>query len=595
MIRATTASLIVMAVVTATVVGAVAPAMAFFAADFEQRWFALPDGLITDHTVIRDPSGAFHLFYTVGIAGQGWPHPGNMIDFGHATSTDLIHWTDAPRVLHTAESGWKSRNLWAPHVIASPTGGYFLYYTGVDSSLTQAVGAAFSLDLYNWIDYSVDAPAYHPDPAWSAWRPGIWSDGRDPFGFRLGNGTALLATALASDLYTGVGVRGAIALAYSSDGVNFVDVGAPLFINNTNRTLESTSLFRRPDRYFLFFHESGVPGVHYMHSPALMSGWDKTQAQVLDPLAFGPTEVVSAGDATFMGRCYDADHSGTVIYGAKFDSLRWTSDRVTFSSTNTLWSGWSAEGDAFEYQPVFGDRPFARGGQPSGEEGWFWIHTAETYTGPIHNNDPGAPPEFERTGVLRSAPFTVTGGHLAFKIAGGNDPDHLYLALVDAGSGEVLRRASGNDSNELVERAFDLAGLEGELCRIEIVDDSAAGPHGYIAVDSIREGEGEPPVGIADEAAPVMAPLLGAVYPSPTTGPAAVPFALAREGEVRILIYDVSGRLRRRLVDGRLTAGRHRAHWDGTDATGQRVAAGVYFLRMETSAGAATRRITVVP
>ena len=205
---------------------------ALFSADFEQRWFALPQGLITDHTVLRDSAGNFHLFYTVGIAGQGWPQPGNMIDFGHAISSDLVHWTQAPRVLHTAPSGWKSRNLWAPHVVPDPAGGYFMYYTGVDSSLTQSVGAAHSLDLFQWIDFSVAAPAYHPDPSWSAWRRGIWSDGRDPFAFRLGNGTAILATALASDAYTGVGNRGAIALGYSADGVHFTDVGSRLLAHS---------------------------------------------------------------------------------------------------------------------------------------------------------------------------------------------------------------------------------------------------------------------------------------------------------------------------------------------------------------------------
>ncbi len=579
----------------APLLGRAEPVSAGFSADFEQRWFALPGGLITDHTLIRDPGGMFHLFYTVGIAGQGWPEPGNMIDFGHAVTTDLIHWTDLERVLHTSETGWKSRNLWAPHVIPSPTGGYYMYYTGVDSSLTQAIGAAFSLDLANWIDFSVTAPAYHPDPAWSAWRPGIWSDGRDPFAFRLGNGTALIGTALASDAYTGVGDRGAVSLAYSIDGINFADVGAPLFINDSSRTLESTSIFRRPDRYFLFFHESGTPGVRYMHSPSLLSGWDKATTQVLDPLAFAPTEVISAGAATLMGRAYDADHSGTIIYGAKFDTLLWASDRVTFASTNTLWDEWTAEGDAFDFQPAFGDQAFVRGGEPSGEDGFFWINTAETYTGPIHNNNPAAAPEFERTGVLRSKPFAVSGGHLAFKIAGGRDRDHLYLALVDAGTGEILASATGHNSNQLVERYIDLSGLEGRSCRIEIVDERTDGPHGYVAVDSIREEEGVPPIGIALDPAPAFGPVLGAARPSPTTGPADIPFALARDGAVRLLLYDVTGRLRLRLLDGRLSAGRHRAHWNGKDASGRPLAAGTYFLRLETESGTAARRITIVP
>lgn len=570
-------------------------ALALFSADFEQRWFALPEGLITDHTVLRDGAGNFHLFYTVGIAGQGWPQPGNMIDFGHAISSDLVHWTNAPRVLHTAPSGWKSRNLWAPHVIPDPNGGYFMYYTGVDSSLTQAVGAAHSLDLFHWIDFSVAAPAYHPDPSWSAWRPGIWSDGRDPFAFRLGNGIALLATAVASDAYTGVGNRGAIALGYSADGVHFTDAGAPLFVNETSRTLESTSIIRRPDRYFLFFHESGTPGIHYLQSPALLSGWDRTTTQVLDPIAFAPTEVVAAGSATLMGRCYDTDHSGTIIYGAKFDTLLWTSQSVSFGSPNTLADEWTAEGDAFEFQPAYGDQPFVRGAPPSGEEGFFWINTAEIYDGPLHHNDPAAPPQYERIGVLRSRPFTVTGGHMRLLVAGGFDPDRLYVALVDTATGDILRRVTGNDSNQLVPRFFDLNGLAGYVCRVEIVDQRSDGPHGFIAVDGIREELGTPPVGISLDPAPPAALVLGAAYPSPARGPVAIPFMLARDGRVRLSLYDVNGRLRLELLDAPFARGEHRTHWDGRDAAGQKVAAGIYFLRMETTGGEAARRITIVP
>jgi hypothetical protein len=569
-------------------------AHALFEADFEQRFFALPDGLITDHSLIRNEDGTFHLFYTVGLAGQGWPDPGNMIDFGHASSTDLIHWTDHSRILSINETSWKNRNLWAPHVVRTSEGGYLLCYTGVDSSITQATGSAFSFDLFNWVDLSVDEPAYHPDPSWAVWQPGQWSNGRDPFVFRLGNGYGLLSTASASAQHTGSEERGAVSLAYSSSGVQFDDVGFPLFVNDSIRTMESTSLYRRPDRYYLFFVESGFSGIRYMHSPNLLSGWDKTTTQILDPAAFAPTEVVSSGNATLMGRVHDVDYSGTLIYGVKIDTLLWTSEEVSFGSASSLWDEWTAEGDAFEFQPVFGDRNLARGNTPSRQEGFFSINTAETYTGPIHNNDPGAGPEVQRTGILQSTPFTITGGHMRLLIAGGFDIEQLYVALVDAGSGVILRRSTGSRSHVLQPTLWDLSGLLGRVCRIEVVDQIATGSHGYIAVDSIREMMGEPPIGVADQGAPARPLLLGAAYPSPSSGPTVIPFDLAREGRVELLVYDVTGRLRRRLLDERLQPGAHRVQWNGQDLTGQPVTAGTYFLRLETESGSATRRLTVV-
>jgi hypothetical protein len=571
-------------------------ARAFFAADFEQRYFADPDLLISDHTLIRDDQDLYHLFYTVGIVGQGWAFPNNMTDFGHAVSTDLIHWTDMPRILSILPGTWKDRNLWAPHIIPLPQGGHAIYYCGVDSDMVQATGVAYTPDLASWTDLSISERAYHPDSSWASWQLGQWADGRDPFAFRLGDDLALLSTALASAAYTGVGDRGAISLAYSNDGVNFTDAGFPLFVNDTQRTLESPSIYRRPDRYFLFFHESGLAGIRYMTSPGLVSGWNKNQTRILDPVAFAPGEMVSTENGSILGRTYDSDFSGIILYGAKFDSLSWSINTVSFRNTNTLWDHWTAiSGTAFALQPIYGDRPYVRGAPPSGIEGFFSINTAETYTGPIHNNNPNAPPLVELTGVLRSEPFTITGGHMRFLIGGGNDFDHLYIALIEVETGTTLRRNTGSGSSVLDERFWDLAGLEGIECAIEIVDDRNSGEDGYIAIDGIREAEGPPPTtAVILEPAPGLALGLGAAHPSPTRGATSIPFQLARSGRVRLAIYDVAGRLRRVVLDQALGPGAHSTHWDGRGSDGARVPAGVYFLRLESAIGAASRPLAVV-
>jgi hypothetical protein len=573
-----------------------AKAAAFFHADFEQRYFAHPELLITDHSLIRDNQGTYHLFYTVGIVEQGWPFPNNMVDFGHATSGDLIHWTDQPRLLTTITGTWKDRNLWAPQAVSLPQGGHALYYCGVDSFMVQATGVAYAPDLVNWTDLNISAPAYHPDSSWAVWQPEHWSNGRDPFAFRLGNGIGLLTTATASDEYTGVGDRGAISLASSTDGVHFVDAGFPMFVNDSNRTLESTSLHRRPDRYFLFFVESGYSGVRYMTSPMLLSGWDKTQTQILDPVAFAPSEVISTGNGTILGRNYDADFNGTILYGAKFDTLAWGFNSVSFRSINTLWDRWTVvSGDAFTFQPVYGDRALVRGSLASGHEDFFWINTAETYTGPIFHNDPNTPPEVERTGVLRSRPFTITGGHMRFLIGGGEDFANLYLALIDAANETTIHRTTGPGSNVLDEQFWDLAGLVGVTCFVEIVDNRSSGDDGYIAIDGIREGEGPPPVnGVEWVPAPEQAMSLGAAYPSPTRGATSIPFRIQQASRVRLMIYDVAGRLRRLVLDRDLAAGAHSTRWDGRDADGARVPAGIYFLRLESGSGAASRPLSVV-
>jgi len=50
---------------------------------------------------------------------------------------------------------------------------------------------------------------------------------------------------------------------------------------------------------------------------------------------------------------------------------------------------------------------------------------------------------------------------------------------------------------------------------------------------------------------------------------------------VKLRIYDVNGRLVRKLVDGTLAAGPHVAVWNGTDDAGRGVASGHYYARLD--------------
>jgi flagellar hook assembly protein FlgD len=69
---------------------------------------------------------------------------------------------------------------------------------------------------------------------------------------------------------------------------------------------------------------------------------------------------------------------------------------------------------------------------------------------------------------------------------------------------------------------------------------------------------------------------------------------MARDGRVRVGVYDMQGRLVKRLLDEFRTAGSQTLAWDGTNEWNQRVACGVYFLRIQALEGTVTRRVAVV-
>jgi len=82
--------------------------------------------------------------------------------------------------------------------------------------------------------------------------------------------------------------------------------------------------------------------------------------------------------------------------------------------------------------------------------------------------------------------------------------------------------------------------------------------------------------------------------PNPFTDRTRIRFSLPAEGIGRLSVLDVSGRVVRVLVDGSLPAGESVLRWDGRDTSGERVASGVYFLRLEAGDEVRTTKTTLL-
>jgi len=82
--------------------------------------------------------------------------------------------------------------------------------------------------------------------------------------------------------------------------------------------------------------------------------------------------------------------------------------------------------------------------------------------------------------------------------------------------------------------------------------------------------------------------------PNPFAKGTAVNYELAQYGPVELTVHDVSGRLVRRLESGPRQRGFHAARWNGTDASGRVVPAGVYFVRFSAGGKVSTGRVTLI-
>ena len=89
---------------------------------------------------------------------------------------------------------------------------------------------------------------------------------------------------------------------------------------------------------------------------------------------------------------------------------------------------------------------------------------------------------------------------------------------------------------------------------------------------------------------------LGDSYPNPFNPAVVLPLELATDAaRVSLRVYDVLGRRVRQVWQGPLGAGRHRFVWDGRDAVGKAVAAGVYIYQVEVDGQTEAKKTTKLP
>ena len=186
-------------------------------------------------------------------------------------------------------------------------------------------------------------------------------------------------------------------------------------------------------------------------------------------------------------------------------------------------------------------------------------------------------------GTFTLEPLEWDGGFQHYRVLGIDWQFKSGGAIVHAvGSGTY--RVAG-DQQELV---VDLAvgGLPVERYDSGLTGGGSSFPalrlpialHDFFCRDSVYGVQATPMVaGALETPFAATAPRLG---PNPFHGSTEIAFALLTAGRVDLVVHDLAGRAVRTLASSTMSAGPHALVWDGRDASGQRVPAGVYFVRL---------------
>lgn len=144
------------------------------------------------------------------------------------------------------------------------------------------------------------------------------------------------------------------------------------------------------------------------------------------------------------------------------------------------------------------------------------------------------------------------------------------------------------------EAASVIAEVAAPGLSLETLVPAGAWYHVVSAVDDAGRAGGfsapaaaDPASATPGEAVVPAALAVAAVVPNPFNPRTVIAFDVPLSGDVQMQVFDVRGRLVRRLVERALAPGRHHVAWDGDDDSGRPQATGVYLVRLR-QAGTST-------
>ena len=422
-----------------------------------QTWMNDPNGLVYYN-------GKFHLFYQNNPLGN---NDGNL-SWGHAVSTDLLHWTQLPVALkfETNPAGAVTQQFFSgsavvdvnntsglgapghPAMVAMYTSQYPIDQIRPNGQQiragTQAQSIAYSLDEgTTWTQYAGDPVIATP--------PGPYQDQytnfRDPKVFWYEQEKKWVVVTSLAALHK-------LALFSSRDLIhwNFMSTFGPE--NATNGAWECPDLFQLP-----------VDGNSGHTKWVMMVG--------LNPgsITAGSGTQYFVGD--FDGRTFTADAdqlhdrrppNGSTVF-------------QNFEGTSFSAIGWTATGDFAGTGPVAGTFP----GQQtvSGYRGKRLVNT-------FIDGDTSE-------GTIISPAFTISKPYIDFLIGGGywpyNAKTYGTTADTEVGvnlivGGKVVQSETGSDTETLEWRNWNVSGYQGKRAQIQIVDHNQGG-FGHLVFDDV--------------------------------------------------------------------------------------------------------------
>jgi hypothetical protein len=186
----------------------------------------------------------------------------------------------------------------------------------------------------------------------------------------------------------------------------------------------------------------------------------------------------------------------------------------------------------------------------------------------------------------------ISDGMVLSLMAGPFVPTNSDNMLVTSPADSIFKSGVGTNGLKVEEGGHKLVFLSFPF---EVVSTIAPYPNNQeTLMERIMDWFDPPSAGI-DDVVPGGASIgLSQNSPNPFSSSTAIAFAIPKEaGRVDLTVYNVNGRVVRRLIEGRPEVSGNQVVWDGTDGSGSPVASGVYFYKLTVDGRSAFRKMVL--
>ncbi len=380
----------------------------------ERNWVNDPCGMVY-------LNGTYHLMYQYNPHGTQW---GNM-SWGHATSTDLMHWKEQGVVLYNDSQGAIfSGGAVIDYHNTSGFGDSAMVAIYTSAGQTQKQSLAYSLDQgINWTKYSGNPVL--PNKGIIDFRDPtvLWHESthtwvmtlaeQDQIGFY--SSPNLKDWTYQSAFGKGMGAHGGV---WECPGLFQLEV------QGTSRKLWVLMVSINPGS------PSGGSGTQYF-----------------------------VGD--FDGKSFTLTPEFELLLNPQP-----TDEVLVFEDFESGYENWTVTGTAFGQAPVAGTLP---------DQQLVTNFQGDQLVNSYLNGD-------SATGSLTSAPFIIESNYINFLIGGGHHPDLTAIKLIV--DDQVVRSATGSNTEQLRWYAWDVSEYAGKSAQLKIVDEVTGG-WGHINVDHV--------------------------------------------------------------------------------------------------------------